>query len=50
MEAFRSALRFDFLAVALLHETDTYTGGGGGRRGDFPTQISLAFYLSFKSF
>lgn len=55
MEAFRSALRFDFLAVALLHETDTYRGGGveGGRRrrrvGGF-TQISLAFYLSFKSF
>lgn len=26
MEAFRSALQFDFLAVALLHETDTYGG------------------------
>lgn len=23
-------LQFDFLAVALLHETDTYGGGGGG--------------------
>lgn len=26
MEAFRSALQFDFLAVALLHEADTYGG------------------------
>lgn len=51
MEAFRSALRFDFLAVALLHETDTYgrVEGRGGVGGGF-TAISLAFYLSFESF
>lgn len=46
MKAFRSALRFDFLAVALLHQTDTYRGWKGGGF----TAISLAFYLSFKSF
>lgn len=40
MKAFRSTLRFDFLAVALLHETDTY---GGWREEGVSQQLVWLF-------